>query len=149
MAYLNTKLCLLNALVSFQVLNYWRQTDSCLNAHTVIGKVLKWQKEGKVDYNVWEKMKQYVVIDNKQLKMLSLTKHTLSPEGKYDITMVVYRLDSHILRFGKRIFRHLEDYNSKNMTDIHKIHFDYCLDIKDVGQFPLTQCLLSKYINNV
>ncbi len=31
----------------------------------------------------------------------------------------------------KKIFRDLEDYNSANMTDIHKIGlpFDYCLDI--------------------
>ncbi len=29
----------------------------------------------------------------------------------------------------KKIFRYLQDYNSANMADIHKIPFDYCLDI--------------------
>ncbi len=28
----------------------------------------------------------------------------------------------------KIIFHYIEDYNSANMTDIHKISFDYCLD---------------------
>ncbi len=38
----------------------------------------------------------------------------------------MYKGDSTVCK--KIIFHYLVDYNSANMTDIHKIPFDYCLD---------------------
>ncbi len=51
---------------------------------------------------------------------------TLSDHDPYLSLSLCCRKD--ITVWKKIIFRDLEDYNSANMTDIHKIPFDYCLD---------------------